>query len=112
MATNEKTIYVYAGWSNNPPVLIGRLFVSEARGKELFSFEYSKDWIKSADSGFIFDPDLQLYEGRQYTFDKPLFGVLSDSCPDRWGRLLMKRKEVIIAREENRKLRALTEIRT
>ena len=109
MAANEKTIYVYADWNNAPPVLMGRLFVSANRGKELFSFEYSKDWIRSAGSGFVFDPDLHLYEGRQYVPDKPLFGVFSDSCPDRWGRLLMKRKEAILARDENRKPRALTE---
>jgi len=109
MAANEKTIYVYADWVNNLPVLVGRLFVSAGRGKELISFEYSKDWLLSNDLGFVFDPDLHLYGGRQYMSDKPLFGVFSDSCPDRWGRLLMKRREVILAREENRKPRALTE---
>jgi len=109
MTTAEKIIYVYADWSNSLPVLMGRLFVSANRGKELFSFEYSKDWLRSAGSDFVFDPDLHLYEGRQYAPDKPLFGVFSDSCPDRWGRLLMKRKEVILAREGNRKPRALLE---
>ena len=38
-----------------------------------------------------------------------MFGIFSDSCPDRWGRLLMKRREAILAREENRKPRALLE---
>jgi len=109
MATNEKTIYVFADWINDQPILMGRLFVSGGRGKELTSFEYSKDWLLSVDSGLVFDPDLHLYGGRQYVPDKPLFGVFSDSCPDRWGRLLMKRKEAIIARKENRKPRALTE---
>jgi len=109
MATNEKTIYVYADWMNLSPVLVGSLFVSESRGKEHFSFEYNNDWLRSAGESFLFDPDLRLYEGRQYTQNKPLFGVFSDSCPDRWGRLLMKRREAILAREENRKPRALTE---
>jgi len=38
MAASEKIIYVYADWSNNPPVLIGRLFVNviPVRGKSLF----------------------------------------------------------------------------
>lgn len=109
MGTDENTIYVYADWRNNTPILMGRLFVNFARGKELFSFQYSDDWIKSASSDFLFDPDLNLYQGRQYAMDKPLFGVFSDSCPDRWGRLLMKRKESIAAKRENRKPRALTE---
>ena len=109
MAINEKAIYVYADWADQPPRLMGRLFVSVNRGKELFSFEYNQDWIRAADACILFDPDLQLYEGRQYTSDKPLFGVIEDSCPDRWGRLLLKRKEEIIARKENRKPKALTE---
>ncbi|MCL2321572.1 MAG: type II toxin-antitoxin system HipA family toxin [Oscillospiraceae bacterium] len=106
---NEKIIYVYADWIKPFPLMIGKLFVSDNRRKELFSFEYSKDWLRSAYGGFIFDPDLHSYEGRQYAPDKPLFGVFSDSCPDRWGRLLMECWEAILAREENRKPRALKE---
>ncbi|MCL2747544.1 MAG: HipA domain-containing protein [Oscillospiraceae bacterium] len=109
MATDEKTIYVYADWSSHAPVLMGRLYVTNNRGKELFSFAYSKDWVRSASISFTFDPDLHLFEGRQYAPGKPLFGVFSDSCPDRWGKLLMKRKEAILAKAANRKPRALTE---
>jgi len=109
MANNEKVIYVYTDQTDQPPMLMGRLYSSSSRGKELFSFEYSKDWIRLNEAGAFLDPDLHLYEGRQYSPDKPLFGVFSDSCPDRWGRLLMKRREEMIAREEKRKPRALTE---
>ena len=110
MSANEKTIYVYADWMGNSPVLMGVLFVRMSRGKELLSFEYNKDWLRTADGGVILDPDLQLYEGPQYVpHDKPLFGIFSDSCPDRWGRLLMKRKEAILARHDKRKPRALAE---
>ena len=109
MVNAEKTIYVYADWVNQWPVFMGKLYVNVIRGKELFSFKYSKDWIRSTDDSFIIDPDLRLYEGRQYAPDKPLFGVFSDSCPDRWGRLLMKRKEEMLARAESRKPKALTE---
>ena len=111
MATEEKTIFVYADWNSNQPILVGRLFASSSRGKDNISFEYSNEWIKSTDSCFVLDPDLYLYEGRQYTApEKSMFGVFTDSCPDRWGRLLMKRREAIRAREENRKPRTLTEI--
>jgi len=103
----EQTIFVYMDLSL--PVLMGRLFVSGNRGKEVFSFEYSEDWLKSNSSGFVFDPDLRFFGGRQYASDKPLFGVFSDSCPDRWGRLLMNRRETMFAKDENRKPRALTE---
>ena len=110
MAVNEKTIFVYADWNTKTPVLMGKLYSANIRGRELFSFEYSKEWIRTADPSFVFDPDLHLYEGRQYVeADKPLFGVFSDSCPDRWGRLLIKRREAILAKDEGRKPRALTE---
>jgi serine/threonine-protein kinase HipA len=110
MPNGEKTIFVYADWEGLSPVLMGKLYASVIRGAELFSFEYNRDWLRRVESSFIFDPDLHLYEGRQYTrSDKPLFGIFSDSCPDRWGRLLMKRREAILAREEGRKPRTLTE---
>jgi len=109
MPKAERTIYVYADWSGGQPALMGRLYAGDNRGKEIFSFEYSKNWIHSNSMSFVFDPDLYFYEGRQYASEKPLFGVFSDSCPDRWGRLLMKRREEMLAREEGRKPRALTE---
>ena len=109
MGSLEKTIYVYADWMDSSPVLIGSLFVSSGRGREFFSFEYSDDWLRSNDWNFLFDPDLRLFKGRQYALDKPLFGVFLDSCPDRWGRLLMKRREAICAKAEKRKPRTLSE---
>ena len=39
-----------------------------------------------------------------------MFGVFADSCPDRWGRLLMKRREAILAKKEDRKPKRLTEM--
>lgn len=41
--------------------------------------------------------------------DKTLFGVFADSCPDRWGRLLMRRREAELARKEKRKPKKLGE---
>lgn len=108
--TTEKAIYVYADWLPDGPALMGTLFVANNRGKESFSFSYSKDWLRRQDTASVFDPDLFLYEGRQYTpSDKPLFGIFADSCPDRWGRLLMRRREAIAARHEERKPRTLLE---
>ena len=48
-----------------------------------------------------FDPDLKMYTGPQFiNDDKPNFGLFLDSSPDRWGRVLMKRREAIKARDE------------
>ncbi len=59
---------------------------------------------------FVLDPDLVLYCGRQYTpLNKALFGIFADSAPDRWGRLLMDRREAILAKKEERKAKKLLE---
>lgn len=106
----EKTIYVYENWSSDTPVLVGKLYVSHIRGKEQFAFEYDNSWLASDSANYFLDPDLLLYNGRQYApMDKALFGVFADSCPDRWGRLLMKRREAVNARREDRKPKALGE---
>lgn len=110
MAQTEKTIYVYENWRSDVPTLIGKLRTSFVRGQENFSFEYDDRWLNSFESSYSLDPDLSLYRGRQYTpLDKSLFGLFADSCPDRWGRMLMNRKEAIDARKEDRKPRKLTE---
>jgi serine/threonine-protein kinase HipA len=106
----EKPIYVYENWSSLTPVLIGIFYVNKTRGSETYSFEYDESWLKSSDMRFPLDPDLELYSGRQYPpADKNLFGLFSDSCPDRWGRQLMQRRELIVARKEGRKGKKLCE---
>lgn len=110
MDQSEKTIFVYENWRSEKPSLIGSLHTSFVRGQESFSFDYADEWLNSFESAYSLDPDLSLYRGRQYTpLDKSLFGIFADSCPDRWGRLLMKRKEAIDARKEDRKPRKLAE---
>lgn len=110
MAYEEKIIYVYADWFGSSPVLFGKLYVNYIRGNELTSFSFSENWLKSQNVGIFLDPDLNFYSGRQYVSSgKSLFGIFSDSCPDRWGRLLMRRRESINAKREERAARALTE---
>lgn len=110
MANTEKIIYVYENWRTEHPTLLGVLRAAFVRGQETFSFEYDTRWLEDHGGVSSLDPDLALYRGRQYVpLDKRLFGLFADSCPDRWGRLLMKRKEAIEARKEGRKPRSLTE---
>jgi serine/threonine-protein kinase HipA len=105
-----RNIYVYAHWVGmKEPVLMGELKAEFARGKEIFSFSYAKDWLKSSLSQ-ILDPELLFYSGSQYAGDeKSNFGVFLDSSPDRWGRILMKRREAATARSEGRTERTLRE---
>jgi serine/threonine-protein kinase HipA len=110
MDRSEKTVFVYENWRGEKPFLIGRLYISFIRGQESFSFEYADEWLNSFESAYSLDPDIFLYRGRQYAPQgKSLFGLFADSCPDRWGRLLMTRREAIDARKESRKPRRLTE---
>ena len=99
----SKNIYVYADWSGlNGTSLIGTLRAESIRGSEVFSFEYDNNWLHS-DQLFVLDPDLNYYSGPQYLpDDKPNFGLFLDSSPDRWGRVLMRRREAFQARMENR----------
>lgn len=104
-------IYVYENWKSNTPTLIGTMYMDGGRGKQVVSFEYYEDWLNDLTNNISLDPDLKMYRGRQYTSaNKLMFGVFEDSCPDRWGRLLMKRREAIIAKKEGRKPRNLTEV--
>lgn len=106
----KKEIYTYADWVGlNGPALMGTLSVSPARGKESFSFQYADEWLKSGFSQLI-DPDLQFYSGTFYPRnEKPNFGIFLDSCPDRWGRVLMQRREALIAKQEARSVKKLHE---
>lgn len=106
----QKQIIVYENWSNVVPQKIGILYVDYAKGKENFSFEYDEEWLSSNKSALVIDPDLAMYNGRQFVpLGKTLFGIFADSSPDRWGRVLMKRREIINARKEGVKPRELQE---
>lgn len=108
---NKRKIYVYAHWQGiDNPFLIGNLYSERFRGKEIFSFEYAEAWLNS-ENAFLFDPNLQLYRGLQYLNEdtKSNFGVFLDSSPDRWGRLLMRRREAALARIDKRAEQTLFE---
>lgn len=105
---NEKIIYVYADFLGYKNDMIGKIYISQVRGKEFYSFEYDDEWLRKCD--MILDPDLRLYKGRQYVNDdKNIFGVFADSCPDRWGRKLMMQKEELRARITGERPRRLQE---
>ena len=88
---------------------MGELYSEFTRGKEISSFNYSDSWLRSSFSQ-ILDPELHLYSGSQYSSDEKMnFGVFLDSSPDRWGRLLMRRREAAMARVEGRNANTLRE---
>jgi serine/threonine-protein kinase HipA len=103
-------IIVYADWKGlEVSTRMGVLSVTHTRGHAVFTFTYDKLWIKAGAAQSL-DPDLQLYDGPQFLAGgKPNFGLFLDSSPDRWGRVLMDRREAILAKQENRKAKTLFE---
>lgn len=107
MAMDEKIIYVYDNFSEDVPCLIGRLYVGVIKGGETYSFEYDADWLVKNKMKVSLDPQLQPFTGRQFPTGKNIFGIFADASPDRWGRVLMNKRERIIAGKEGRKPRKL-----
>ena len=75
-------------------------------GKAIPSFTYARTWLQSNDA-FPIDPALPLVEPDQYVGAGRLPGIFADAAPDRWGRLLLDRRELAIARDEGRRPRSL-----
>jgi serine/threonine-protein kinase HipA len=106
----RREIEVYADWAGlAQPTLVGFLYVTPGRGQEIFSFEYSPTWLSDYQE-YPIDPSLQLYHGVKYHIGKQEnFGVFMDSSPDRWGRVILDRREAQMAREGKREERQLFE---
>ena len=109
MASMQKIIYVYECFNTDELNLMGRLYVGDGKGADNFSFEFDNAWLSKHDKGLVIDPELQPYSGRQYPVNKNIFGIFEDSSPDRWGRVLMQRRERSYADKEGRKPRKLTD---
>lgn len=111
MKQNDLKIGVYADWQSLGGVQqMGILTVQRVRGKEIFSFEYNDSWLTSSGQALFLDPHLSMYKGKQYLpEEQPNFGLFLDSSPDRWGRLLMRRREAWSAKKESRDERTLFE---
>src|ERR1700735_919346 len=104
---NEVLVYVDL---QGAPHLVGRLWMRTRKDRESATFEYDKSWLAHPER-FSLDPALKLGPGPFHApSDKPLFGAIGDSAPDRWGRVLMRRAERLRAGREGRTARTVTEI--
>ena len=104
-----KTLYVYADFDwLVEPMLVGELGYESLRGSDSYAFKFDKDWLRLYGNLFL-SADINNYQGLQYTHpDRDIFGCFSDALPDRWGRLLLNRREQILASEEKRPIRRLS----
>lgn len=88
-------IAIYADWDGLPaPLRLGVLHAQRGAGRELFEFAFDTAALVHPDVlDLQLDPRLGLFEGRQHPPQgHETFGVFSDASPDRWGRLLMRRR--------------------
>lgn len=92
------------------PIPVGRLWARMRKARDSASFEYDEAWLTRPDR-FALEPALQLGPGPFHTpADKPIFGAIGDSAPDRWGRVLMRRAERRRAERAGETPRTLREI--
>ena len=65
-------------------------------------FRYDPAWLQHALS-FALDPDHSLGEGGYSPkSEQGNVRIFDDSAPDRWGQMLMKRREALAAKDEGR----------
>ena len=104
-----KTITVYADFDFlASPQEIGTLGYEHVRGNDHFVFEYSSSWLKQH-GGIILSGDLMNIPSLQHPRGNDnVFGFVKDSFPDRWGRLLLDRRERIMAQAAGRPKKTLT----
>ena len=105
-----KRITVYADFDFlSVPQEIGILGYEHVRGKDHFVFEYSRQWLKKY-GGILLSGDLMNVPSLQHPRGNDhVFGFVKDSFPDRWGRLLLDRRERLTALAEGRPKRMLTD---
>ncbi len=103
------TLYIYADFDwLEAPLLVGELGYESLRGADSYSFKFDNEWLRLY-GGLFLSADINNYPGQQYTQPgKDIFGCFSDALPDRWGRLLLNRREQILATEEKRPVRRLS----
>ncbi|CAM4274467.1 type II toxin-antitoxin system HipA family toxin [Kerstersia similis] len=103
MSAQDNTLEVWLDDDLGPARQVGTL----AHDRGQIRFHYERDWLQDP-RAFALDPDLSLDE--HPFFPKPElgnFGIFLDSSPDRWGQTLMKRREALLAKDEQRSPRTL-----
>jgi serine/threonine-protein kinase HipA len=89
----DRAVLVYVDLDGTPQ-LMGQLWARVRKDKESATFEYAPSWFEHA-ARFSPEPALALGPGPFHTAaDRPMFGAIGDSAPDRWGRVLMRRMEL------------------
>jgi serine/threonine-protein kinase HipA len=94
--------------SLGPPARVGLLNRTPGRSGDSVRFDYSPEWLADP-AAFELDHDLPLAGGAHYAPGGAdhLTAAFQDCSPDRWGKMLMERREAIDARAQDRRIRNL-----
>lgn len=87
---------------------VGMLSYDIIRGNVAYQWEYDARWLQQHRQVKL-SGELQNAGGPQYASGR-LFGLLQDAMPDRWGRRLIDKRERLLAAQEGRSVRHLTDI--
>ena len=87
---------------------VGVLGYDMIRGNVAYQWEYDMHWLQQHRL-MMLSGDLLNAGGPQYASGR-LFGFLQDAMPDRWGRRLIDKRERLMATQEGRAVRHLTDI--
>lgn len=105
----KRQILVYVDL-NGISLLAGTLWTRARGNRQSATFEYAPEWLAHPER-FALEPALAIGPGPHHTpADTALFGALSDSVPDRWGRVLMRRAERRLGTADGHSPRTLLEI--
>ena len=105
----DRRVFVYVDVAGQP-ILAGNLWTRAERGLETATFQYDETWLQRP-AHFSLGPALKAASGSFHSgTNRPFFGAISDSSPDRWGRTLMRRAERARAKRAGTAPRTLTEI--
>jgi serine/threonine-protein kinase HipA len=88
-------ITVYADWDGlTAPLRLGVLHARRAAAREVFEFAFDASALAHPSlRGLELDARIGLFAGRQHPPQThSTFGVFADNSPDRWGRMLMRRR--------------------
>jgi len=107
VSSKEVIVHISLGGED---IRVGKLWLHSRKGRESASFEYDKKWLEHPEK-FALEPVLKLTEGTFHTqAGLSVFGAIGDSAPDRWGRALMRRAEMVKAKSDNKTPRTLFEV--
>lgn len=86
----------------------GTLGYDMIRGNATYQWEFDAQWLQTHRKTML-SADLQNVGGPQYGSNR-LFGFLQDAMPDRWGRRLIDKRERLLAAQEGRPARHLSDV--